>query len=389
MWKKERNMLNFAEICIERPIGTNGNNRVINLLNDSFSALDYKVSELPFDCTVWESNNSFIEQNNKKMEIFPSPFSEELKGDFPVKYVSSLIELESINNFDGILVFKDDLTKTALMPKDFSFYFPNEDKIMYEIIEKINPKGIMAISGQDPASGLNPFPIFEDANLEIPTAYVSSLEGIVETNEISIEINSKRHNEKSKQIIFKKEGLSKDIVLIVAHMDSKYFTNGAIDNASGLYTLYEIAKSIKNSKYNHSIEIVPFNGEDSPEVSGQLAYLNYLEENNLKIKSVINIDGVGYTGSENMFSFYNFDENMKSEIIANNDILEGEQWYSGDHGIFVFQEIPCIAITASNMFTDLVKITHTKNDKIELIDINLLKNLSNKVENIIKILDKI
>jgi len=61
-------------------------------------------------------------------------------------------------------------------------------------------------------------------------------------------------------------------------MDTKYFTNGAIDNATGVYTLYEIANLIHDKKFNHTIEIVPFNGEDHPEVSGQLAYLEYLEK---------------------------------------------------------------------------------------------------------------
>ena len=377
-------MLNFNEICIDRPVGTKGNNDVMNLLHKAFSSLEYKIIELPCDCSVWRQDYSFVEQNSNKIEIFPSPFSRELKGCFPIKYVSSITELKGIKNFKGILAFQDELTKNGIMPKDFPFYFPDEDKLMYEIVENINPSGIIAISGQDPASGLNPFPIFEDANLEIPTAYVSSLENITETVEISIEINSKVRKEKTKQIIFRKEGSSKDIIVIAAHMDSKYFTDGAIDNAAGVYTLFEIAKLLKPEKYHHTIEIVPFNGEDSPETPGQLAYLKYLDENNYSIKSVINIDGVGHVGSENMFSFYNFDENLKTEIITNNHILEGEQWYSGDHGMFVFQEIPCIAITASDMFSDLMKITHTKKDKIELVDENLLLALTEAISYIIK-----
>ena len=166
-------------------------------------------------------------------------------------------------------------------------------------------------------------------------------------------------------------------------MDSKYFTDGAIDNASGLYTLCEVAKLLNNYQFNHAIEIVPLNGEDSPEVSGQLAYLKYLKKNKLNVKSVINIDGVGHTGSENMYSFYNFDESNKEKILMKNKILEGEQWYSGDHGIFAFQEIPCIAITTSTMFSELMKITHTINDKKELVDIKLLKKLSKTIASIV------
>jgi len=262
-------MLKFAELCVERPLGSDGNNEVINLLNKEFNELNYKTLELPINCSKWESGNSFIEQNNRKIEILPSPFSKELKGIFPLKYVSTLSELKSIKDYNGILVFKDELTKATLMPNNFPFYFPDEDKLIYEIIGGINPKGIITISGQDPVSGLYPFPIFEDINFQVPSAYSANLDNISENDKILIEINSKTNKVNSKQVIYTNEGLSKDVVLISAHMDSKYFTDGAIDNASGIYTLYEIAKSIKHKNYNFSIEIVPFNGEDSPEVSGQ------------------------------------------------------------------------------------------------------------------------
>jgi aminopeptidase YwaD len=301
--------------------------------------------------------------------------------------VSKLNELQNIKEHNGILVFNNELSKNSIMPKNFPFYFPDEDKTMYETIEKINPKGIIAISGQDPVSGLNPFPIFEDNNFEIPTTYVSSLETISESNNITIEINSKRYEERSKQIIFRKEGLSQDIILIAAHMDTKYFTQGVIDNAGGLFTLYETAKIIKEKNFNHTIEIVPFNGEDSPEVSGELAYLNYLAENNYKTSTVINIDGAGHIGSRNMFSFFNFNENKKNEIVVKSNLLEGEQWYSGDHGMFVFQEIPCIAITSNDMFTDTIKLTHTQNDIVENVDMELLKELSKTIVDIIELID--
>jgi hypothetical protein len=82
-------MLTLSEICIERPLGTNENNNVLNLLYRAFTALKFQVIELPFECTVWQSNNSFLEQNNNKIKLFPSPFSKELNGNFPIKYVST------------------------------------------------------------------------------------------------------------------------------------------------------------------------------------------------------------------------------------------------------------------------------------------------------------
>ena len=380
-------MLDFPKLCVERPIGTYENNNIIEILCNAFGELNYRIIDLPFQCTLWHSEYSFVECNGNRIKIFPSPFSQGLKGNYPIKYVSTLEELKKIKGYNGILIFINELSENAKMPNNFPFYFPDEDKELYESLERINPKGIIAITGQDQSSGLNPFPLFEDVNLKIPTAFVSSLENIAKEGEISLEINSKTSKEKSKQIIFRKEGLSKDIILIIAHMDTKYFTNGALDNAAGVYTLHEIAKIIENKNFNHTIEIVPFNGEDHPEVSGQLAYLEYLDKNGYEVKNVINIDGTGHIGSKNMFSFFNYDENCKVKIIGKNNLLEGEQWYSGDHGVFAFQNIPCIAVTSSDMFTDSIKITHTKNDIMDIVDIELLKSLGKTIENIIEIID--
>ena len=130
-------MLNFNELCIERPVNSNGNNKIITLLNNAFSQLNYDIIELPIKCTLWQSNYSFIEQRNKKIEIFSSPFSKGLKGNYQFRYVSSLNELKCIKDFNGILIFKKYLTKASLFPKNFPFYFPDEDKEKYEIIVKL------------------------------------------------------------------------------------------------------------------------------------------------------------------------------------------------------------------------------------------------------------
>ena len=375
-------MLNFRELCIERPLGTSGNNRILKLLTDTISKYGLETVELPIECTVWDSGNSYIRQDSKKLEIFPGPFSMNLSGTFPVKCLSTIEELKSLNGFNGILVFKDELAKESIFPKNFPFYFPDEHKEIYETLEKIQPKGIAAVTGKDLSSGLNPFPLFEDANMETPTAFVSNLGTIDCTKNISIEINSGRTKAKSKQLVFRKEGTEKEIILISAHMDSKYFTSGALDNASGVYTLYETAKMLGKCKY--TIEIVPFNGEDSPEVSGQQAYLQYLKENNYSIKTVINIDAPGHIGSENAFSFYNFDENKKTNLIKKYSLKEGEQWYSGDHGMFVFQEIQCIAVTSGDLFENSINLTHTKRDTPENIDIALLEKLGKTITNIVQ-----
>jgi len=52
------------------------------------------------------------------------------------------------------------------MPRNFPFYFPDKDKVIYETLERISPKGIIAITGQDQSSGLNPFPLLKIQTLK-------------------------------------------------------------------------------------------------------------------------------------------------------------------------------------------------------------------------------
>jgi aminopeptidase YwaD len=300
--------------------------------------------------------------------------------------VSSVAELKAVGRFDGVLVFDGELTKDSLMPRDYPFYFPDEHKEIYDAIEEINPKGIITVSGQDPASGLNPFPIFDDANMAIPTAYVSGLGGIDLQKEATLVIKSSVNKAASKQLIWRKEGRKKGIILIAAHMDSKYGTKGALDNAAGLYVLCEIAKAMNEMDSEYTIELVPFNGEESPEASGELAYLQYLQQNGYTIRTMINIDAPGHIGSENMFSFFNFDDAVKAKLVKENNLLEGEPWYSGDHTMFAFQGIPCIIVTSSDMFSDSIRLTHTEKDVANVVDVGLLHKLSGTVKNIISCL---
>ena len=57
--------------------------------------MDYKICELPFDCTCWQSDKSFIEQGNNKIELFPSPFSRELSRH---KYIKAIMQHNSKHN---------------------------------------------------------------------------------------------------------------------------------------------------------------------------------------------------------------------------------------------------------------------------------------------------
>lgn len=56
--------------------------------------------------------------------------------------------------------------------------------------------------------------------------------------------------------------------------------------------------------------------------------------------------------------------------------MKGEQWYQGDHMIFVQNEIPAMAITAERVMELMATVTHTAQDVHEIVDCSKLVELA-------------
>jgi hypothetical protein len=103
----------------------------------AFNELNYKSIDLPFECTVWQSGNSFVEQKSNKIIIFPCPFSQDLKGIYPIKYVSSL---ENIVETDDI--FRGSCNVCI---SEYSLYCNNIKRYVYKCYNTHKKKDTMEI----------------------------------------------------------------------------------------------------------------------------------------------------------------------------------------------------------------------------------------------------
>lgn len=362
-------------LCKERPVGSINNTRINDYLENELLSYDYKIESLPFSCNVWNYNTSHLSIGTLMIDLNPSPFSESFEGEGNLLYADSIEALACLDCTNSILLLSGSLTQRPLQPKDFPFYYPDEDKQLITMLEKKAPLAIIAFTDRQPLCGLSPFPLFEDGNFLIPSAYVSSstfalLKSYIGTT-AHVTIASSKQQVQSRQLIGTKNGTSKDKRFVIcAHLDSKYNTPGALDNAAGIAVLLETARRLVPSKY--SIDIVPFNGEEYYEASGELGYLQYLENQNIKVELLINIDSPCHIHANTAVSFYNFDEIHKSVATnlfkAHPSVSEGEQWYAGDHSAYVFAGTPCVAVTSSDLFTGGLEKTHTPNDTIDCID---------------------
>jgi aminopeptidase YwaD len=372
----------LVKIAKPRPVGTVQNQEITDYIESYLGSLGYETRKIPFSCKVWESKESFLVVDGNKLTLQVSPYSESFTGTRTAVIVRNLEELKRIECEDRILFLTEALAQETLQPKNYPFYYPDEHKTIIDCLEAKNPSAIIAITGGTCMSGLKPFHVIEDGNFHIPVACLdkeifSEIEDKVLGKEMELSIVSQNYITTAHQLIAsKKVANPKGTIVICAHMDSKYNTDGALDNASGVATMLYAAKSIETDRYD--IDIVPFNSEEYYAPQGELIYLKELEKSKKEVSLLINIDTVAHVGSKVAVASFNFDEKELLELdkVMNSctNIVSGEPWYAGDHAIFGLGGTKCILISASDLFEGCLSYTHCPKDTINLVDEKLIEN---------------
>ena len=358
-------------LCRERPTGTAVNAAINDYLEGQLECMGYTVDSLPFDCFIWQEGSSHLDIGTQRFSIRSCPFSEGFVGEGTLALAETLSDLEQKEYRESILILAGKLTEAPLMPKEYPFYYPPEHRNIIDLLEEKSPKAIVALTGRHPMCGLDPFPLFEDGNFQIPVGYAeqslwSDMNGFL-GEKVKLVIDSQKIPARGRQLVASQRGAKvKDKIIIGAHMDTKYQTPGALDNASGVAAMLEIAKRLTVAEF--SVDIVPFNGEECYAACGELAYLEYLKERGETVRLMLNIDSPCYKGVPAAVSFYNLaakDRDLAALALAEYpSVVEGEPWFAGDHAAFAFSGTPCIAVTTKDLDRALA-LTHTQQDTLE------------------------
>jgi len=369
-------------ITKERPVGTHVNNVITDYLEKQLSDMGFNINSLPFECTSWEKGQSTLKIDEQLIEVISSPFSEPFDGNGKLMIIKSLEELKNIDCAGYILILSGIIAQSSLQPKNYPFYYPEEHKKIISLLEQKKPKAIIAATGRHPMCGMEPFPLFEDGNFMIASAYMS--EQLLSQIEVAAKLQKTAHlfiqsHKKianSRQLVAsKKAKKSVGKIILCAHMDTKYNTSGALDNAVGVAALMEIARGLKTGAYD--IDVVPLNGEEYYGATGELEYLKYLGSRQDKIVLAINIDSPCHIGAKTAVSFYNLDQSTAKTaewfMTINENIIKGQEWYAGDHAAFAFKGIPCLAVTSSDLFSGAMEHTHTSKDTLDTVNLGMVK----------------
>jgi len=387
----------LEKLCVdikERVVGSQGNRDSTLWFEDIVSDLGFKTETQSFNCIEWIDGGSTLSVNDKNFEVFTGPFSNPCDRYSELVIVETLDKLKNCNSSGKFLLIAGEIVEEQLMPKGFVFYNPDHHKEIYSILEKSEALAIVSATGKNPelAGSLYPFPFIEDGDFNIPNIYMKDVDGeelkkyIGET--LHLEVISKRLDEKGFNVIATKGDVSKEKIILCAHIDSKPGTPGAIDNATGIIVLLLVAELLENYNKERGIEIVALNGEDYFSIPGQMEYLNRVQKDQSEIKLVVNIDGAGFKGEKGAYSFYECSEEItkRAQEILNSypQLLEGPQWIQSDHGMFVQMGIPSMAFTSNNFMEKLsVEITHTENDKPSVVDCSIVADIAKAISEFI------
>lgn len=376
----ERAAAYLKKLCLEIPtrrVGTPGNREAVDFFEQVITSFGFEVESQPFDCLDWAEDGASLSAGGHFFQVLPSPYTNGIRAEAGLVAVSTLAELESAPAEGKILLLRGQLTREQLMPKNFPFYNPEEHQHLIALLESKKPLALLAATTRDPemAGAVYPFPLIEDGDFDIPTAYMTGEEGdrlaAAAGSRVSLEIRARRWPSSGRNLVARKGAFQRRVV-IFGHIDAKTGTPGAVDNAAGAATLLLLAELLRDYSGRLGIEIVPLNGEDDYSAAGEKAYLHANQGRFEDILLGINLDAVGFHQGRTAYSLYDCPDSTASQVKdvfdAEPGMTEGEQWYQSDHGLFIQNGVPALALTSDCFVTLLAEIAHTVKDVPSIVD---------------------
>jgi aminopeptidase YwaD len=313
----------------------------------------------------------------------------------PLRVLRSVDDLQKTDLTGSIAVLTDDLAAEPLTPKAYPFYESEEHTKILDLLEGSRPAAVIAITGRYPelCGALDPFPLIEDGDFTIPTANVRpagaahllNSEGLT----ASVEIRSERRPSVARNILAAR-GSQNRRVTVVAHIDTKPGTPGAVDNAAGVVVLLLLAEMLSPTKHPDlpiGIELLVVNGEDHFAAPGEVAWLEANDGKLDEVSLLINIDGAGYREGGSAFSLYNVDDeataHVKRSFADHDDIDEGPPWYQSDHAIFAMQGRAALAITTERVQEMLAVLFHSEHDSPDQVDVDRIVSIAKALETLL------
>lgn len=403
----------------ERPVGSRGAARAEAYVESILRGAGFEVSRAEYPCPDWLFGSCSLTSGGAPLQATANPFSPSVRASGEALYAASLEELAALAEARGgralegrILVLGPALCASPIMPKAFDFYNPEEHRALVALLEAGRPAAVVAVSPH--AEGI--WPIFADPDLALSSVTIPfGAAGLAaEGARLELEIEASTRPSRSATIsgLLRRGPEGAKRRLLCAHLDTKHYTPGAIDNGGCVAVLLAAAELVASREGparaaldgNSDLEVVFFMGEEC-KAYGEKAWLAARGGTVADISFAMNCDGAGGTsgaegaggisradgaggtlGAEGAgdagataLSFFNFPEEAKAAVMSAagsiGSFREAGPWYESDHYLFWPAGIPTIAATSADPHR-FDRIIHTPADRPELVDLDLLAQLA-------------
>jgi aminopeptidase YwaD len=391
----------LTRLCLENPgrrTGSQGNRAATNLFAARTAGLGWQTERPSFDCIDWSQDGADLSAGGRQFEVLVSPFSLGSAVRAPLAVVSTVDELEGASLSDRVVLLRGEIAREQLMPKEFTFYNPDEHKRIVRALEAARPPAIVAATGRNPemAGAVYPFPLIEDGDFCIPSVYMTDVEGerlaLLAGQEVQLEIRARRSAATGCNVVARRGGGGGRRAVLFAHIDAKEGTPGALDNAGGVAILLLLAELLADYSGALGLELVAMNGEDYYAASGEKLWLS---ENDGRLGDIllgINLDGAGHRGGRPAYSLYGCPpelDGLVRQVLAGCPLMvEGAPWYQSDHSLFLMSGIPALAVTSQQFNALWSEVAHTAQDRPEIVDPEQLATIAVVLRDLLLRLDR-
>lgn len=420
----ERHLRALCSVAPNRRTGSPGNREATEYFARVVRSFGYEADTTPFPCLDWIHGRSRLSDGSSGYAIEASPYSLGCDLSAPVVTATTVDDLRDIDCPGRILLLTGPLASEQLMPKHFPFYNPEHHQQLYALLERRRPAAIVAATQRKPesAGALYPFPLIVDGDFHIPCAHCTEEAGeriaSSEKGEFRLTIDAERRESSASNVVIRTHPDAARKIVVTAHIDAYENSPGATDNAAGAVVLLllaellasdsggriagdrlpgtspterfagEIGRPAAGDTSSPGIEIAALNGEDHYGAPGQKDYLARYGESLGTTRLVINIDGAGYREGATAYSIYDCPEDVRRATEATfarySGLIEGPQWFAGDHSIFLQHGVPAIAITTERVEQLLARAAHTPEDSPEIVDCTKLAELATSLADLVE-----
>ena len=392
----------LTTLCREIPgrsVGSVGNRVATSFFAQQVATYGFAVEMPSFDCLDWHQSGVELAVGGQSFSALVSPYSLGCQVSAPLRVVSTLDELVKAEMSGSILMLRGEIAREQLMPKNFTFYNPEEHQRIIRLLEAGQPLAILAATERNPqmVGAVYPFPLIEDGDFDIPNAYLTAEDGqrlALCVGQIArLAIRAQRLPAQGCNIIARKGSAAAGRVVLFAHIDAKAGTPGALDNAAGVATLLLLAERLANYSGKLAVEMVAMNGEDHYASPGEVQYLQLNAGHFSEIVLGVNLDGLGYLHGDTAYSLYDCPAELaaliKKIMMGHAGMVQGDAWYQGDHALFLMNQRPALAITSQRAQDLLAEVVHTDKDQPELINVTKLETTAGALYELVLTLEAI